>query len=84
MVLATTPDITSIIIANVVALFALITVGLGSSYKLKDKSRESRVLLIMMGLIAILALIDPIVFLIDGGTTINGKKIIEQTNNFFI
>ena len=80
----TNPDITSIIIANVVALFALTTVGLGSSYKLRDGSKESKTLIAMMICIALSSIIDPIVFLIDGNTIYNGEKIIKNTNQFFI
>lgn len=78
MFLVGTINFMSILVANLVALFTLITAGLGSSYKVKDKSKESKTLIIMMILIAIASICDPIVFLVDGNT-----GIVQQTNEFY-
>lgn len=73
-----TPNFMAILVANAVAIFTLITVGIGSSYKLKEGSKESKTLIFMMALIAVASIIDPIVFLVDGNT-----GIVHQTNEFY-
>lgn len=73
------PNFISIIVANVVAIFTLLTVGVGSSYKLREGSKESKTLIIMMILIGLTSLLDPIVFLVDGST-----GIIKNMNDFYI
>ena len=71
------PNFISIIVANVVAIFTLLTVGVGSSYKLREGSKESKTLIIMMILIGLASILDPIVFLVDGST-----GIIKNMNDF--
>lgn len=73
------PNFISIIVANVVAIFTLLTVGVGSSYKLREGSKESKTLIIMMILIGLASILDPIVFLVDGST-----GIIKNMNDFYI
>jgi diguanylate cyclase (GGDEF)-like protein len=63
----------------VVAIFTLLTVGVGSSYKLREGSKESKTLIIMMILIGLASILDPIVFLVDGST-----GIIKNMNDFYI
>ena len=74
-----TPNYISILVANVVAVFTLITVGIGSAYKLKDGSKESITLIIMMVFIGMSSFIDPIVFLVDGNS-----NIVHSMNGFYI
>lgn len=73
------PNYVSILVTNTVALFTLLTVGIGSSYKLKDGSKESKTLIAMMIFIGLSAIIDPIVFLVDGNS-----NIVHEVNGFFI
>lgn len=72
------PNFISIVVANVIAIFILISVGVGSSYKLKEGSKESTTLIIMMVLVGIASILDPLVFLVDGNSGIVG-----ETNWFF-
>jgi hypothetical protein len=73
------PNYVSILVTNTVAVSTLLTVGIGSSYKLKDNSKESKTLIAMMIFIGLSAIIDPIVFLVDGNS-----NIVHEVNGFFI
>ena len=74
----TTPNFISIAITNAIAIFILISVGIGASYKLREASKESKTLIIMMTLIGIASVLDPLVFLVDGNA-----GIVHNTNWFF-
>lgn len=72
--LENTPNLVAVYVANVVALCILLTISVGCSYKLKEKSLESKVLIAMILIVAITSIVDSLVFLCDGNSGVIKKS----------
>ena len=71
-------NVTAILVANIMGIVVILYTLMAASYKLKDRVAESRMLLIMLGVVLLGLIIEPLSFILDkNANLVNPSKLLN-------